>query len=68
MQSCIFLYFSFHSLILKITITEQTPEDGFEPPLEEPESSVLPLDDSGISIYIIHFFNYLAKKLIFCII
>ena len=25
----------------------KTPEDGFEPPLKEPESSVLPLDDSG---------------------
>ena len=23
------------------------PGDGFEPPLEEPESSVLPLDDPG---------------------
>ena len=30
----------------------KTPEDGFEPPLEEPESSVLPLDDSGL------FYNY----------
>ena len=26
-----------------------TPGDGFEPPLEEPESSVLPLDDPGKS-------------------
>ena len=25
-----------------------SPGDGFEPPLEEPESSVLPLDDPGI--------------------
>ena len=30
-----------------------TPGDGFEPPLEEPESSVLPLDDPGkmIALY-----------------
>ena len=26
----------------------KTPGDGFEPPLEEPESSVLPLDDPGL--------------------
>ena len=26
----------------------KTPGDGFEPPLEDPESSVLPLDDPGI--------------------
>ena len=25
-----------------------SPGDGFEPPLEEPESSVLPLDDPGL--------------------
>ena len=30
------------------------PGDGFEPPLEEPESSVLPLDDPGtLHIYFI---------------
>ena len=34
--------------ILKLQGQNKTPEDGFEPPLEEPESSVLPLDDSGI--------------------
>lgn len=28
-------------------INRNTPEDGFEPPLKEPESFVLPLDDSG---------------------
>lgn len=33
----------------------KTPEDGFEPPLEEPESSVLPLDDSGM------YYNYKTK-------
>lgn len=39
------------------TITEtlvqknKIPEDGFEPPLEDPESPVLPLDDSGIINY-----------------
>ena len=27
----------------------KTPGDGFEPPLEEPESSVLPLDDPGLT-------------------
>lgn len=26
---------------------QKIPGDGFEPPLEEPESSVLPLDDPG---------------------
>ena len=39
----------------------KTPEDGFEPPLEEPESSVLPLDDSGLqnnyTICYTHFSN-----------
>ena len=29
-------------------ILQKTPGDGFEPPSEEPESSVLPLDDPGI--------------------
>ena len=29
-----------------------SPEDGFEPPLEDPESPVLPLDDSGIRLSI----------------
>ncbi len=34
---------------LKYTlIIEKTPGDGFEPPLKEPESFVLPLDDPGI--------------------
>lgn len=28
-------------------INKNSPEDGFEPPLKEPESFVLPLDDSG---------------------
>lgn len=27
----------------------KTPGDGFEPPLKEPESFVLPLDDPGIT-------------------
>ena len=27
---------------------KKTPGDGFEPPLKEPESFVLPLDDPGI--------------------
>lgn len=26
----------------------KTPGDGFEPPLKEPESFVLPLDDPGL--------------------
>ena len=34
------------------THKKDTPGDGFEPPLEEPESSVLPLDDPGISFSI----------------
>ena len=33
---------------LNIICPSKTPEDGFEPPSEDPESSVLPLDDSGI--------------------
>ncbi len=32
---------------------KQFPGDGFEPPLEEPESSVLPLDDPGVYFYFI---------------
>ena len=30
----------------------QSPGDGFEPPLKEPESFVLPLDDPGLFSYI----------------
>ena len=42
------------SSIFQICVNTQkdTPGDGFEPPLEEPESSVLPLDDPGISFNI----------------
>ena len=36
-----------HPISLFVSILK-TRGDGFEPPLEEPESSVLPLDDPGI--------------------
>ena len=32
---------------LALILTIKTPGDGFEPPLKEPESFVLPLDDPG---------------------
>ncbi len=32
----------------KMLASFYSPGDGFEPPLEEPESSVLPLDDPGL--------------------
>ena len=35
------------------------PGDGFEPPLKEPESFVLPLDDPGIYFYITTLFQFL---------
>lgn len=43
------------SFILNLIISYKaffgkTPGDGFEPPLKEPESFVLPLDDPGIII------------------
>ena len=34
------------------------PEDGFEPPLKDPESSVLPLDDSGTKLRIYNIINF----------
>ena len=39
-----------------------SPEDGFEPPLEEPESPVLPLDDSGILFIILHLKKIKTRK------
>ena len=46
LKSTNFKTFSIQNLPINNNI--KLPEDGFEPPLEEPESSVLPLDDSGI--------------------
>ena len=44
--------------------TEKTPGDGFEPPLKEPESFVLPLDDPG-KFYSI--FYQLSQKCFFLV-
>lgn len=37
------------------------PGDGFEPPLNDPESSVLPLDDPGLQYDYTTNKKYLAK-------
>ena len=45
---------------------KNSPGDGFEPPLKEPESFVLPLDDPGLNTpcYIILAFENLFTSLL----
>ena len=49
----------------KMSALFYTPGDGFEPPLEEPESSVLPLDDPGTHGFIILQIKKTRKKSLF---
>ena len=44
-----------------LKIFESIPGDGFEPPLNDPESSVLPLDDPGLQYDYTTNKKYLAK-------
>ena len=38
-------------------VSLKTPGDGFEPPLKEPESFVLPLDDPGLLCNLHRYFS-----------
>ena len=39
----------------------RTPGDGFEPPLKEPESFVLPLDDPGLILHNTNISKFIYK-------